>query len=70
MGYSPLDYMYSNMPESLCPKMDVKTKYDTFNRLKHAIDLSLIEVSLNLTRDNLIDQVKQINHLKLCVFLK
>lgn len=62
MGYSPLDYMYSNMPESLCSKMDVKTKYDTFNRLKHAIDLSLIEVSstLNLTRDNLIDQVKAI----------
>lgn len=59
MGYAPLDYMYSNMPESFCQKLEIKNKYEAFNRLKHALDLSIIEsfTSSNLT-NNLIDKVK------------
>jgi hypothetical protein len=44
MGYPPLDYMYTSSPERFCSKTNVKNKYDTFNRIKHAIDLSILQL--------------------------
>ena len=53
MGYPPLDYMYTSSPESFCSKTNVKNKYDTFNRIKHAIDLSILQDDIDIGPDTI-----------------